>query len=121
MTFTLEQESVLCGLTQGGMDDPPAFSGKPFLQDTRDQNVSMTVNRWAEGSAFWRTNARAETHGFVRATWPWGWHTSSRERSAAAVLGYLRLEASLGVTSSCLPHFPPRGPLLPEDWQGRGG
>lgn len=42
-----------------------------------------------------------------------------QELSAFAVLGYLRLDDSLCVTSSCFPHFPPLGPLLPE-MIGRG-
>ena len=44
----------------------------------------------------------------------------SQELSAFAVLGYLRLDDSLCVTSSCFPHFPPLGPLLPERMAGAG-
>lgn len=46
----------------------------------------------------------------------------NQELSAFAVLGYLRLDDSLCVTSSCFPPSSSHGPPLTwEDWQGQGG
>lgn len=131
-TFNPGQESLPCGLIQDGVETRTSFNGKTrFLASSRKswpkyEHDFEHMGLKAPISYGWDFSVMVE-HYLHRNMWIHHGYFYSigvgilprQELSACAVLGYLRLDDSLCVTSSCFPHFPPMGPLLPE-MIGRG-
>lgn len=132
VTFNPEQESLFHGPIQDRMEDQNDFqwenTGFGFFKKTLTKAWAWF---WAYGPKApvcydWVFSVMVDRH-LHRNMWiHHGYFCSigigklpSQELSAFAALGYLRLDDSLCVTSSCFPPFPPRGPLLPEEI-GRG-
>lgn len=125
-SFHSEQETIFHSLiTPAGWENRQLFSRKySSLAFSRKEKPLTKIWAWfwAYGPQVpvcsgWDFTGSKDRHS-QRNTWiHHGYFCStgvgkvpSQELSALAALGYLRLDDSLGVTSSCFPPFPPLGP-----------